>query len=110
MRMLRWMSGKTRKDKIRNEFIRGSLGVAPIGDKMRESRLRWFRHVQRRPMTAPVRRSETIQVEGARRTRGRPKLTWVEVVKRDMATCNLTADKALNRAEWRNKIRVADPK
>ena len=53
---------------------------------------------------------ETIQVEGARRTRGRPKLTWVEVVKRDMAACNLTADKALNRAEWRNKIRAADPK
>ena len=110
MRMLRWMSGKTRKDKIRNEFIRGSLGVAPIGDKMRESRLRWFGHVQRRPMTAPVRRSETIQVEGARRNKGRPKLTWVEVVKRDMAACNLTADKALNSAEWRNRIHVADPK
>ena len=75
MRMLRWMSGKTRKDKIRNEFICESLGVAPIGDKMRESRLRWFGHVQRRPMTATVRRSETIQVEGAKRTRRRPKLT-----------------------------------
>ena len=37
MRMLRWMSGKTRKDKIRNEFISGSLGVASIGDKMREN-------------------------------------------------------------------------
>ena len=110
MRMLRWMSGKTRKDKIMNEFIRGSLGVALIGDKIRESQLRWLRHVQRRPMTAPVRRSETIQIEGARRTRGRPKLTWVEVVKRDMAACNLTADKALNRAEWRNRIHVADPK
>ncbi len=110
MRMLRWMSGKTRKDRIRNESIRGSLGVAPIGDKMRESRLRWFGHVQRRPMTAPVRRSETMQVEGARRTRGRPKLTWVEVVRRDMAACNLTADMALNRAEWQNRIRVADPK
>ena len=61
-------------------------------------------------MTAAVRRSETMQVEGARRTRGRPKLTWVEVVRRDMAACNLTTDMALNRAEWRNRIRVADPK
>ena len=109
MRMLRWMSGKTRNDKIRNEFIRGSLGVVPIGDKIRESRLSWFGHVQRRPMIAPVRWSEAIQVEGAR-TRGRPKLTWVEVVRRDIATCNLMADMTLNRAEWRNRIRVADPK
>lgn len=69
------MRGKTRKDKIRNEFIRESLGVALIGDKMRESRLRWFGHVQRRPMTTPMKWSETIQVEGARRTRGRPKFT-----------------------------------
>lgn len=58
MRMLRWMNGKTRKDRIRND--RGSLSVAPIGDKMRERRLRWFGHVQRRPMTAPVRRNETM--------------------------------------------------
>ena len=92
------MSGKTRKDKIRNEFIHGSLRVAPIGDRMRESRLRWFGHVQRRPMIALVRQSETIQVEGATRTRGRPKLTWVEVVRKDMTIYNLTADMTLNKA------------
>ena len=32
MRMLRWMSGVTREGKIRNEFIRGSIGVASIVD------------------------------------------------------------------------------
>ncbi|CAN6567236.1 unnamed protein product [Malus baccata var. baccata] len=41
MRMLRWMCGHTRKDKIRNEDIRGKVGVAEIEGKMRENRLRF---------------------------------------------------------------------
>lgn len=31
-----------------NEYARGSIGVASIVDKMRENRLRWFKHVMRR--------------------------------------------------------------
>ena len=30
MRMLRWMSGKTRHDRIRNDTVRERVGVAPI--------------------------------------------------------------------------------
>ena len=41
MRMLRWMCGKTRKDKIRNERIRGFLGIVPIEDTIKERRLTW---------------------------------------------------------------------
>lgn len=48
------MSGKTKKKRIRNEFICESLGVGPIGDKMRKSQHKWFGHVQRNPMTARV--------------------------------------------------------
>lgn len=44
MRILRWMGCRTRKDGIRNESIFGILGVALIGDKMRENQLRWFGH------------------------------------------------------------------
>ena len=40
MRMLRWMCGKTRKDKVRNEDIRRQVGIVPIEDKLRENRLR----------------------------------------------------------------------
>jgi hypothetical protein len=36
--MLRWIIGKTREDKIRNEYVRGSIGVASMMDKMRENR------------------------------------------------------------------------
>lgn len=35
MRMLRWVSGKAGKDRMRNEAIHWSVGVVPIGDKMR---------------------------------------------------------------------------
>ena len=49
MRMLRCMCRNTRLDRIRNETIRRKVGVAPIEEKMRESRLRWFGHVCRRP-------------------------------------------------------------
>ncbi|KAH0451292.1 hypothetical protein IEQ34_018591 [Dendrobium chrysotoxum] len=54
MRMLRWMSGFTLRDRIRNEHIREKVGVAPVEDKIRESRLRWFGHVKRRPPDDPV--------------------------------------------------------
>ena len=40
--MSRWMCGKTRQDKIRNEAIRERVGVAPIVEKIVENRLRWF--------------------------------------------------------------------
>ena len=38
--------GKNRKDPVRNEHIREKVGVAPIGDELRENRLRWLGNVQ----------------------------------------------------------------
>ncbi|KHN15591.1 hypothetical protein glysoja_045002, partial [Glycine soja] len=63
MRMLRWMCGKTRQDKIRNGAIRERVGVAPIVEKMVENRLRWFGHVERRPVDSVVRWREGKQFE-----------------------------------------------
>ncbi|CAL5373127.1 unnamed protein product [Camellia sinensis] len=65
MRMLRWMCGKTRQDRIRNECIREWVGVAPIEDKLRENRLRWFGHIQRRPTEAVVKRCDAVTVDGS---------------------------------------------
>ena len=49
---------------MENEEIFLKIGVAPIDEKMRESCLRWFGHVQRRAINEPVRKSELIQVQG----------------------------------------------
>ena len=70
MRMLRWMCGHTLMDRIRNQEFRDKLGATPIFGKMREDRLRWFGHVQRKTLAALLRRVENIIVEG-KRSRGR---------------------------------------
>ncbi|KAK3543658.1 hypothetical protein QTP70_026248, partial [Hemibagrus guttatus] len=48
LKMLRFSLGVTRLDRIRNEYIRGTAHIGRLGDKVREARLRWFGHVQRR--------------------------------------------------------------
>lgn len=51
------------------------VGVSPIEDKMRETRLRWFRHVINRVANASPRRCVRIILKdvGGDRGRGRPK-------------------------------------
>ncbi|KAK8956683.1 hypothetical protein KSP39_PZI000951 [Platanthera zijinensis] len=84
MRVLRWMCGHTRLDKIRNGCIGGKTGVAPIAEKMQEARLRWFGHVQRRPLEAPVRCCEILVTTHVKWGRGRPIMTWNETIRKDM--------------------------
>ena len=62
MRMLMWMCGKTRKDRIKNECFREHL--VSIGDKKRKTHLRWFGHVQSKPTMVLVRKSFFMQVDG----------------------------------------------
>ncbi|KAM3283029.1 hypothetical protein P3S67_026674 [Capsicum chacoense] len=69
MRMLRWMCGLTTGDRVRNETIREKVGVTPVEYKMREVRLRWFGHMMRRGMDAPVCRCERLALDGFRRGR-----------------------------------------
>ena len=75
--MLRWMCGHTMMDRIKNREFREKLGVAPIYSNMRENRLRWFGHVKRKTLDAPMRRIKSIIVEG-KRSRGRARRTWEE--------------------------------
>ena len=75
------------------------IEVATIEEKMRENRLRWCCHIQKRPINALIRKSDAIHVEGNAR-RGRPELTWVEIIKKDLVWCGLTDIMALDRVVW----------
>jgi len=62
MRMLKWMRGFARIDRIRKGVFRDLVKVASIEDKMRETRRRWFGHVKRRSVNVPVRRCKRINI------------------------------------------------
>ncbi|KAL6570221.1 hypothetical protein OROMI_014735 [Orobanche minor] len=97
MRMLRWMCGHTKKDRLRNEVIREKVRVASIEDKMMENRLRWFGHVRRRPVDAPVRRLESWGTSNIVKGRGRPKKTWIKLIKNDMRFLGIRESMAMER-------------
>jgi len=108
--MIRWMCGYTRLDRIRNVMIREQVGVAPLEDKLRETRLRWFGHVKRRSVDTPVRRCEPIDLLYCRRGRGHPKMSWNEVIRSDMRFMGLTDDMEQDRNLWRSRIKIEDHK
>ncbi|XP_047267610.1 uncharacterized protein LOC124898038 [Capsicum annuum] len=66
MRMLRWMCGQTKKDRVRNEIIQEKVGMASVEDKMREVRLHWFMNVMSKDDDAPVWRCVTLAMDNFR--------------------------------------------
>jgi nonsense-mediated mRNA decay protein 3 len=50
-----------RLDRIRKDNIRERVGLAPILEKMVQTRLRWFGHVERRPIDYVVRRVDHME-------------------------------------------------
>ena len=91
LKMLRFAMGVTRLDKIRNEYIRGTAHIDRFGCKLRESRLRWFGHVQRRD------EKKTMRMElSGRRWRGRPKRRYMDMVKEDLRVIGAVEEDAFN--------------
>ena len=92
----------TRRDKIRNEHIRGTIVVQPA-KKITEKRLKWYGHVMRMKEERVVRIMLDVNIPRKRR-RGRPNLRWKDAGKRDMTEVGLKVDNTTNRAEWKNKL------
>ena len=110
MKMLRWMSGVTLRDKVRNEYIRGSVKVTEVSKKVQEARLRWFGHITRREDEEQhvAREAMSMEVEGTRR-RGRPRIRWKDCIRSDMREKGLSRRSAGNRNLWKRLIKNGDP-
>ena len=108
MKMLRFIMGVTRKDKIRNEHIRSTVKVERLGMKMRKGRLRWYGHVVRRDQEYVGRKIMKMKLPGKRR-RGRPKRRFLDVVKEDMKEVGAKDIDIEDRKMWRIMICCGHP-
>ena len=108
MRMLRWMFGVTKLDKIRNERIRGTTKVGGITKKVQERRLKWYGHVTRREEHYVGRSAMVMKVQGRSKI-GRPKRRWLDKLKDDIKEKGLSADDVYDRATWRRMSSYIDP-
>jgi hypothetical protein len=96
-------------DRIRNEYIRGNLKVAPVSEKMRSNRLAWYEHVMRRDESHITKRVMTLNVDG-HPSRGRPRKRWMDCVKEDMKIKGVSKEMTSDRREWKKKKTCcADP-
>ena len=66
------------RDRIRYKDINKGLRVKNIEEKMKENRLKWFEHVQRRGIRETVRKVESCSFGELKRGRVRTKMIWGE--------------------------------
>jgi len=85
------------------------VGVTPIVEKLVENRLRWFGHVERRPVDAVVRRVDQMEESQVKRGRGRPRKTIRETIRKDLEVNELDPHLVYDRTLWRHLIHIADP-
>ena len=88
LKIMRWAMGVTRKDKIRNKYVRETAKIAKLGDKLRNARLRWYGHVKRKEEDYVGKRMMKMAVPG-RRKRGRPRRRWMDLVREDIERLEL---------------------
>jgi IS5 family transposase len=103
MDVLRRSARKSRMERIKNEHIKGIMGMKGKPDTIdiiEQKRIQWFGQVKRLP-------EERIQklimdwIPRERRKRGRARETWMEGVQAAMTTGNLEPDQWKNREQWR---------
>ena len=107
LKMLRFLLGVTRMDKIRNEYIRGTVQVGRFGEKTREARLKWFGHVRGKDNGYIGGRMLRTELPGKKK-RGRPRRRFMDAVREDMAVVGVT-EMDDDRTKWKWKICCGDP-
>ena len=85
---------------VRSSELLAKLELEDLNLILRETRLRWFGHVER--SSGAIRTACDIQIDGRP---GRPKLTWKKLTERDCRGWKLTTVDPQERSTWRSGVR-----
>ena len=108
LKIMRWAIGVTRKDKIRNEYVRETAKIANLGDKLRNARLRRYGHVKRREEYYVGKRMMKMAVPG-RSKKGRPRRRWMDLVREDIERVGAREGDGVDRMKRRILSHCGDP-
>ena len=109
LKMVRWALGVTKKDKIKNEYVRETTKIAKLEDKLWNARPRWYGHVKRKEESYVGKRMMEMAVPG-RRKRGRPRRKWMDLAREDMEMVSAKEGDEVDLVKWKILSRCSDPK
>ena len=101
--LLRWARGKPGLDHVRNVDIWKEAHMYPMAEFLREKRLRWFGHVQRRDKDEATRKILQMTVDGSKIEADQ---SWDgETWWKRMARNQMTTETVEDRKDWHVMIR-----
>ena len=107
LKMVRWALGVTRKDNIRNKYVRGTAKIAKLGDKLWNARLRWYGHVKTKEEGYVGKTMMETAVPG-RRKRGKSWRRWMVLAREDMERVGAKEGDEVDREKWKILSRCGD--
>ena len=111
-RQLRYALGIHYPKRISNENLYELTKATPWSKTIKHRRLRLLGHICRLPEDTPVRQSLAEVIREYKKKCGRPKSTWLSLVKKDLDSIGIPPDDnfqnvinlAQDRAAWRNHV------
>lgn len=106
---------KTRRiEKMSNKTLYKKTSTTPWSENIKKRRLSWYGHLLRLPEDTPARLGLKEFIRKTKRPPGKPKATWMNLIKTDLTSQNLDpydldhmTDLANDRHAWRAVVRCA---